>query len=62
MMIEIVQMPLSYYLHKLWKDYFLNHNGRNENSQRLWCNYIIGCSLTRYMSAVTVLFLDSIHS
>ncbi len=31
------------------------------NSQRLCCNYITGCSLTRYMSAVTVLFLVSIH-
>ncbi len=29
MMIEIVQMALSYYLNKLQKDCFLKHQGRN---------------------------------
>ncbi len=30
MMIEIVQMALSYYLNKLRKDCFLKHHGRND--------------------------------
>ncbi len=30
MMIKITQMALSYYLNKLQKDCFLQHNGRND--------------------------------